>query len=48
VFLYLYVVRMGFLDGRAGLAFSRLRASYVLLIDLKVAEADRRDRGAPV
>jgi hypothetical protein len=48
VFLYLYVVRMGFLDGRAGLAFSRMRASYELLIDLKVAEADRRDRGAPV
>jgi glycosyltransferase involved in cell wall biosynthesis len=47
VFLYLYVVRMGFLDGRAGLAFSRMRASYELLIDLKVAEADRRGRGAP-
>lgn len=48
VFLYLYVVRLGFLDGRAGLAFSRMRASYELLIDLKVLEAERRDAGAPV
>jgi hypothetical protein len=48
VFLYLYVFRLGFLDGRAGLAFSRMRASYELLIDLKVLEAERRASGAPV
>ncbi|MGA2190456.1 MAG: glycosyltransferase family 2 protein [Steroidobacteraceae bacterium] len=48
VFLYLYVVRLGFLDGRAGLTFSRMRASYELLIDLKVLEAERRRSGAPV
>jgi glycosyltransferase involved in cell wall biosynthesis len=48
VFLYLYVVRLGFLDGRAGFAFSRMRASYELLIDLKVLEAKRRADGAPV
>jgi glycosyltransferase involved in cell wall biosynthesis len=47
-FLYLYIVRLGFLDGRAGLAFSRMRASYELLIDLKVLELERRARGAPV
>lgn len=48
VFLYLYIIRLGFLDGRAGLAFSRMRASYELLIDLKVLEAERRRSGAPV
>jgi glycosyltransferase involved in cell wall biosynthesis len=48
VFLYLYVVRLGFLDGQAGFAFSRMRASYELLIDLKVLEAKRRGDGAPI
>jgi glycosyltransferase involved in cell wall biosynthesis len=48
VFLYLYVLRLGFLDGRAGLAFSRMRASYELLIDLKVLEAKRKGNGLPV
>lgn len=47
-FFYLYIIRLGFLDGRAGLAFSRMRASYELIIDLKVLEAERRHRGAPV
>jgi glycosyltransferase involved in cell wall biosynthesis len=48
VFIYLYIFRLGFLDGRAGLAFSRMRASYELIIDLKVLEAERRQRGLPV
>jgi glycosyltransferase involved in cell wall biosynthesis len=47
-FLYLYVLRMGFLDGRAGLAFSRMRASYETMIDVKVLEFERRRRGEPV
>ena len=47
-FCYLYVVRLGFLDGRAGLAFSRMRASYELIIDLKAMELERRRRGAAV
>jgi glycosyltransferase involved in cell wall biosynthesis len=47
-FLYLYVVRLGFLDGRAGLAFSRMRAVYELLIDIKVVELERRAKGARV
>jgi glycosyltransferase involved in cell wall biosynthesis len=42
VFLYLYVVRLGVLDGRAGFHFSRMRAWYEMLIDLKVIEAQRR------
>jgi glycosyltransferase involved in cell wall biosynthesis len=40
-FLYLYVFRLGFLDGRAGLAFSRMRASYEAIIDLKVLELEQ-------
>jgi glycosyltransferase involved in cell wall biosynthesis len=47
-FLYLYVFRMGFLDGAAGLAFSRMRASYETMIDMKVLELERRRRGEPV
>jgi glycosyltransferase involved in cell wall biosynthesis len=47
-FVYLYIVRLGFLDGRAGFAFSRMRASYEMMIDLKVLELERRRGGAPV
>jgi glycosyltransferase involved in cell wall biosynthesis len=38
VFLYLCVVRGGFLDGRAGLRYCILRAIYEYMIDLKVKE----------
>jgi hypothetical protein len=48
VFFYLYIVRLGILDGRAGLHFSRMRATYEMLIDLKVAESRRRQQGFPV
>jgi len=48
VFLYLYIVRLGILDGRAGYYFSRMRAAYELLIDIKVTEAKRRQRGLAV
>jgi len=48
LFLYLYVLRLGFLDGWGGLAFSRMRASYELMIDLKVMELERRARGESV
>jgi glycosyltransferase involved in cell wall biosynthesis len=44
VFLYLYIVRLGFLDGRAGFYFGRMRAAYEMLIDLKVIEARRRQQ----
>jgi len=47
-FIYLYFFRLGFLDGRAGLAFSRMRASYEMIIDLKVLELERRRSGAPL
>jgi glycosyltransferase involved in cell wall biosynthesis len=48
VFLYLYVFRLGLLDGRAGFHFSRLRAIYEFFIDLKVIESKRRARGLAV
>lgn len=40
-FIYLYVFRLGFLDGHAGLKFCTLRFVYETLIDLKVAEGRR-------
>jgi hypothetical protein len=48
VFCYWYFVRLGFLDGRAGYVYIRMRASYERLIDLKVLEQERLQRGAPV
>lgn len=48
VFLYLYVARLGFLDGRAGFSFSRMRSAYEMMIDLKVTEARRRQRNLAV
>ncbi len=45
MFLYLYVVRAGFLDGRAGLLFCALRAAHELHIDAKVYERDRARPG---
>lgn len=37
-FVYLYFVRGGFLDGRAGLRFALLRAFYELMISIKLDE----------
>ena len=48
VFLYLYVIRLGMLDGRAGFYFSRMRAAYEFFIDMKVLETKRRRRGLAV
>jgi glycosyltransferase involved in cell wall biosynthesis len=48
IFFYLYIVRLGILDGRAGFYFSRMRAAYEMLIDLKVIEAQRRRQSLPV
>ncbi|MCX7048307.1 MAG: glycosyltransferase family 2 protein [Candidatus Sumerlaeota bacterium] len=45
MFLALYVVRLGFLDGRAGLIYCTLRAIYEYMIDLKVNELKRREKG---
>jgi glycosyltransferase involved in cell wall biosynthesis len=48
VFLYLYVIRRGVLDGRAGFYFSRMRAIYEFFIDVKMMERKRRERGLAV
>jgi len=48
VFIYLYIVRAGFLDGTPGYDFCRLRMTYECMIDLKVKELRRRGTGLPV
>jgi glycosyltransferase involved in cell wall biosynthesis len=48
VFCYLYFFKMGFLDGIPGLIYCRLRSIYEYLIDLKVKELLRREKGLPV
>jgi len=48
VFCYLYIFRLGFLDGIPGLTYCRLRAMYEYMIDLKVKELRRREKGLPV
>lgn len=47
-FLYMYVLRLGILDGWAGFTYCRLIAMYEYMIDLKVKELERRERGLPV
>jgi len=37
-FVFLYILRLGFLDGKAGLRFAVLRCFYEFLIDLKLDE----------
>lgn len=41
VFLYLYFLRRGFLDGRAGISYSTLRATYEFMINEKIKELYR-------
>lgn len=48
VFVYLYIWRMGVKEGRAGLMYSCFRAIYEYMIDLKLKELRRRQRGYPI
>ena len=48
MFVALYLVRGGFLDGRAGLTYSMLRAWYEYMIDCKYRELQRRRAGVAV
>ena len=48
VFLGLYLLRGGILEGRAGWTFCRLRAWYEFMIDVKYRELLRREKGLPV
>lgn len=45
MFIVLYVVRGGFLDGRAGFIFCFLRAFYEFMINCKVRELRLRAKG---
>lgn len=47
-FIYMYIMKLGFLDGRAGLTYCRLIAMYEFFIDLNVKEMRRRGRGLSV
>ncbi len=48
MFMALYFLRGGILEGRAGLTFCLLRAWYEFMIDCKVQELRRRARGLPI
>jgi hypothetical protein len=47
-FAYLYLWRMGFLDGRPGFIYCTLRSIYEYMIDLKVKELRRREQSLPI
>lgn len=47
-FFYMYVLRMGFLDGTPGLTYCTLQAIYEYMICLKIKELKRREKGLPV
>ena len=47
-FLYMYLVRGGFLDGRPGFTYCRMLAAYEYMIVLSVDELRRRQRGLPI
>jgi len=47
-FIYYYIGRRGFLEGRAGLTYSLLQSYYEYLIVIKTRELVRRQKGLPV
>lgn len=47
-FMYYYIWRRGFLDGRPGLTYSTLQSIYEYMIDCKYRELCRRELGLPV
>ncbi|MCK4870197.1 MAG: glycosyltransferase family 2 protein, partial [Gammaproteobacteria bacterium] len=48
IFCLLYFFRLGFLDGKAGYLFCRLRMMYERMISIKVLELNRRREGESV
>ncbi len=48
IFLILYIFRGGFLEGKAGFVFCILRATYEMMIDLKVLELKRRKQNLTI
>jgi glycosyltransferase involved in cell wall biosynthesis len=47
-FLYMYVFRLGMLDGGPGYVYCRLLATYETMIVTKMAEIRRREQGLPL
>lgn len=47
-FFYLYILKLGILDGRAGFTYCILQSIYEYLIDLKMWELKRTEQGLPV
>ena len=47
-FIYLYLFRLGFLDGKAGFTYCILQSIYEYLIDLKMWELKRTEKRLPV
>lgn len=48
VFVYIYFLRLGMLDGLIGLRYCLMRATYEFMIDLKTRELMRRKKGLPI
>ncbi len=48
IFLALFILRRGFLDGKAGVTYCLLRAIYEYMIDCKVKEMKIRSQGKPL
>jgi hypothetical protein len=47
-FVHMYFIRLGFLEGRAALAFSLLYSMYEWMTVIKIVEIRRRRRGLPL
>ena len=47
-FFYMYVFKLGFLDGRAGLTYCCLQTIYEYMIGVKMKELIRKEKGLPV
>jgi len=47
-FLYLYVIKRGFLDGRSGFTYCVLQSIYEYMIALKMKELERKGQGLPI
>lgn len=47
-FVYLYILKRGFLDGSPGFHYSRMRAKYEYMIELKIKELTRKEKGLPI
>jgi len=48
LFLYMYFLKAGFLDGRPGFTIAVLKAMYEYEICLKIKELRRKEKGLPI